>query len=766
MDNRQTMQPNDARQRILELCSELNRHNRLYYLEATPEISDYDYDLLLKELESLERQFPQWAQPDSPTQRVGGAPLEGFEQLTHSPPMMSIDNTYSHDEVRDFHASLKRLLPGESWNYVVEPKIDGVAFCLRYRNGILEQAGTRGNGVTGDDITVNIRTIRTIPLRIPTELPFLEVRGEVFMPREGFQKLVDAQVEAGQPPFKNPRNATAGSLKQLDPRVVAQRPLDAIIYAHGDVDGSLPSTHAECLDLFASLGLHTAPHVWVCESIEEVIDAINELDQLRHSLPFDTDGAVIKVNQRSLHSRFGATAKSPRWLKAFKYPPEQVETTIRDITIQVGRTGVLTPVAELETVHVSGSDVSRATLHNAEEIARKDVRVGDRVVIEKAGEIIPAVIRVLTEKRGPQSIPFTPPATCPACGDPVSQREGEVALRCENLLCPAQAVRRLDHFAARTALDIEGVGGVVAEKLVDAGLVNDPLDLYSLTRRQLAHLNIGTASDPRLFGEKHADRVLKALERSRQAPLADWLFAIGISRIGKTIAAQIGTLYETLSDLASPGPLQTLTELLDAIDVARALNPRARANAGKSADEKDQLARALDEQNNTIESLAETLLPLGLIRTKEGASGSISEYVTNGVGPDAARGIIAFFASSQGERFLSRMRELGITPRGTQAASDSNNPFFGKTVVLTGSLTTLTRDAATDLLRQAGAKVAGSVSAKTDLVVAGANAGSKQAKAEALGIPIISEQELVETLATPAPSDPRPQRTGQLDLGL
>jgi DNA ligase (NAD+) len=741
---------NDA-ERMAWLRREIEKHNDRYYGEARPEISDHDYDTLYAELERMEKKHPEWVTPDSPTQRVGGKPLDGFAQLSHDPPMLSIDNTYSEEEMRDFDAALKRLQPSARWSYVVEPKIDGVAFCVRYQHGILSQAGTRGNGIVGDDITSNIRTIQSIPLRISGAPAFIELRGEVFMPRTAFQRLTETQIEEGTPPFKNPRNAAAGSLKQLDPRIVASRPLDALVYGLGRTEGTPPGTHAAFLNDLRTWGFHTAPQYWVCPDIDGVIEAIRELNTLRHTFPFDTDGAVIKVNEYPLHPVFGATAKSPRWLKAFKYPPEQAETVVRDITIQVGRTGVLTPVAELETVRISGTDVSRATLHNADEVARKDIRRGDRVIVEKAGEIIPAIVRVLKEHRSGSPPLFSMPAKCPACGHAVARRSGEVATRCENLLCPAQSIRRLNHFAARSALDIEGLGGIVAERLIETSLVKEPLDLFTLTRNKLAQLNIGTEQDPRIFGEKHADRILAALRRARTAPLSDWIFAIGIPRIGKTIASQIARVYPNMDALAKRGPLQELLSLLRTIEEARSLNPRAVANTDKSLQQKESLAVRLDQVNATIRAQGESLYHAGLVRPKAGACGAVVEYVTNGIGPDAARAVIEYFSSDAGESFLDRMHALGIAPIGGNPATSDNAPATGKRFVLTGSLNTMTREEARKRIEAAGGNVVSTVSKSTDYVVVGQHAGSKLAKAEALGVRILDESAFVSLLGETRP---------------
>lgn len=407
-------------ERLNELRETIRRHDRLYYVEARPEIGDADYDALYRELEALERAHPEWITPDSPTQRVGGAPLAAFRQVRHNPPMMSLDKTHSRDDLLDFDTFLRRQLPDEIWDYVVEPKVDGVAFSLLYEDGVLTRAATRGNGEVGDDITANIKTIRSIPLRLADAPPLLEVRGEVYMSRDGFAELNQREEEAGREPFMNPRNAAAGSLKQLDPREVARRPLDAMLYATGAIKGAVFPSHSGLLQRLADWGFRTPPWLRLCVDIQAVLTAIDELEALRHTFPFEIDGAVVKVNRRELYERLGSTAKSPRWARAFKYEPERAETRIWQITVQVGRTGVLTPVAELDPVLLAGSEIARATLHNADEIARKDIRVGDRVWVVKAGDVIPAIESVLTEKRTAKSVSSpcprpAPNATVPWC---------------------------------------------------------------------------------------------------------------------------------------------------------------------------------------------------------------------------------------------------------------------------------------------------------------------------------------------------------------
>src|SRR6266446_5656908 len=498
-----------AAKRIAQLRREIEEHNRRYYEEAAPTIPDRQYDRLYAELVDLETRFPTLVTPDSPTQRVGGKPLEAFAQIEHRLPMLSLDNTYSEEEVANFYARITRLLPNEKIPVVVEPKVDGVAVSLVYEKGKLRYAATRGDGLVGDDITRNIKTIRSVPEQLRGGTPkVFEVRGEVYMDKRGFAKLNEERRKAGLPLFANPRNAAAGSLKQLDPAIVAERPLGIVFYGTGTTEGVDVDLHSKIFAFLKKFGLSATEKFWRADSVEKILEAIHELDHIRRDFPYQTDGAVVKVDAFAQRERLGFTAKSPRWAIAYKYEAERVETRLIEILVQVGRTGALTPVAALETVTVSGSRVSRATLHNEDEIKRKDIRIGDTVVIEKAGEVIPAVIEVVKSKRPRSAKPFDffehIHGKCPICGGSIRRDPQFVAWRCENLHCPAQTTRRLEFFGARGALDIESVGGIVADKLVERGLVREPLDLFDLRIEQLAKLNLGTDETPRVFGEKNA----------------------------------------------------------------------------------------------------------------------------------------------------------------------------------------------------------------------------------------------------------------------
>ncbi|NCC52334.1 MAG: NAD-dependent DNA ligase LigA [Spartobacteria bacterium] len=551
------MNSDDAQKRIGYLRRELREHNRLYYIEAMPRISDREYDALYHELEELEAQFPALVTPDSPTQRVGGAPIEGFESVRHAVPMMSLGNTYDKSELVAFDQRVKRLIPGIPYSYVLEPKIDGVALSLRYEDGLLVRAATRGDGQIGDDVTANIKTIPSIPMRLAGAHPpaVLEARGEVYMRKDGFMTINRQREEAGLAPFANPRNAAAGSLKQLDPRIVAQRPLDVVFYAVGELDGIAFPTHARLLEGLRALGLRAGVHYWKEDSIEGILSALDTLEGMRHDFPYEMDGGVIKINERDLYETLGATAKSPRWAVAYKYEAERAETILKEITVQVGRTGVLTPVAELEPVTVAGSTIRRATLHNEDEIKRKDIRIGDHVYVEKAGEVIPAVVGVNESARTGDETLFEMPKACPVCNGPVVRNEGEVALRCENLLCPAQIKNWVRHFASRGAMDIEGLGDVLVEQLVDSGIVQSPADLFTLTREQLSGLE--------RMGDKSAANILAALEASRQRDFWRKLAALGIPHVGTRCAQILEESFDNIHVLmeATPEQLEAIRDV-------------------------------------------------------------------------------------------------------------------------------------------------------------------------------------------------------------
>lgn len=543
----------EAAARAAFLSAELHRHNRLYYVEAKPVISDKEFDVLLRELQDIEAKFPDLLTPDSPTQRVGGAPLEGFTQITHTVRMMSLDNTYSEEELTAFFARVQKGLGREKIDCVIEPKVDGVAITIRYENGVLKHGATRGDGQTGDDVTNNLKTIKRLPLRLPKDGPqTFEVRGEVFMPKAGFAKLNEERDEAGEPRFANPRNSTAGTLKLLDPKTVAKRPLDIVFY--GLVEASDVQSQTEVYALLDAAGLRKADLIWHADSAEGLLTAIRELDEKRKSLPYETDGAVIKVNSFADQRELGVTSKAPRWAIAYKYQPEQAETKLLAIDIQVGRTGALTPVARLEPVLISGSTVSNATLHNYEEIERKDIRVGDIVVIEKAGEIIPAVVTVKKEHRKGDEGVVIAPTHCPVCGTGVHRDEEQVVIRCPNPHCPEVVKRRIEHFVSRAAMDISGLGESVIAQLVELKLVRDVADLYGLNELLLARLD--------RVGTKSIDNYLKAIEASKQQDPWRLVFGLGILHVGAGGARKLLEHFGSIDAIASAS-IEDLTQCPD-----------------------------------------------------------------------------------------------------------------------------------------------------------------------------------------------------------
>src|SRR5689334_14033341 len=560
----------EAESKHAELAAEIRRHDHAYYVLAQPSISDQDYDRLYRQLLDLEKEFPQLISSDSPSQRVGGQPLKAFKPVQHRMPMLSLDNTYSQEEMREFVNRVQRILPNEKLDWVVEPKVDGLAINLRYEKGVFTCGATRGDGTTGDDITPNLRTIRSIPPKLhgksapPT---LIEVRGEVYLTKTGFEKLNAERKAAGEETFANPRNAAAGSLKQLDPRIVAKRPLDIILYGLGHVDGAAdqPKTHSDVLSWIKSLGFRTPEKTWHCQSADELIKAIDDLDKLRKKFTYETDGAVIKLNSFAQRERAGFTSKAPRWAIAYKYAAEQAETLLKGVTIQVGRTGALTPVAELEPVFLAGSTISRATLHNQDYIRQKDIRVGDTVTIEKAGEVIPAVIDVVLTKRTGKESPFRFPQTCPECGSKISRAAGAgegdegAVWRCVNPDCPAQVRGRIEHWCARGAMDIEGGGEVLSRQLVKSGLVRDVADLYSLKLDDVANLE--------RMAEKSAQNFLDGVEASKKRDLWRVLYGLGILHVGAGVAKALGRCFANLDDVFSA----SVDQLTDCEDVGEVI---------------------------------------------------------------------------------------------------------------------------------------------------------------------------------------------------
>ncbi|MSU62492.1 MAG: NAD-dependent DNA ligase LigA [Pedosphaera sp.] len=752
-------------QRHHELCEEIRLHDRAYYVLAQPKISDYEYDRLYQALLDFEKLHPELVTPESPSQRVGGAPSDGFTRVKHLQPMLSLEkiegaeqpdekvepdwfrrscrqdeNTLSR--LLNFDATIRKHLGRDRVDYLMEPKVDGVSISVHYRHGKLALGVTRGDGQFGDDITANLRTVRAIPLELNLKNPpaLLEVRGEACMTIKDFEALNAKLQAAGEKALPNPRNATSGTLKQLDPRIVAQRPVSVVFYAVGACEGIEFQTHAEMLETLSKLGFPTQRHWWLCRDIDEVIRCYrekvvcdyDETRDLRHQLPYEIDGVVLKVNQMADWARIPAKTRSPG--HAIVHKPihwiTPAETVLNAITVQVGRTGVLTPVAELEPVFVQGSTISRATLHNEDEIRRKDIRIGDTVIIRKAGMVIPEVFEVVKAKRPEGAEVFDLArhigGKCPACGGPIAKEKvsggdkEEVAWRCQNIAgCPAQLTRRIEYFAQRKALDIESLGGIVAEKLVERGLVKEPLDLFDLTREQLAKLNLGTDEEPRIFGEKHAAKVIEALERAKQAPLHRWIQALAISEVGEQTAYDLARFHETIDELAQSRLLQGVLKLHG-------------FREDKRKDEADEAGQMLINAGFAQPSKKKDAAPRDAVAV---------------AGPVAARAVLDWFASEPGRTALARLNQLGIKPGGSAVSAAPASPLFsGKTFVLTGTLPTLSRDEASAMIRKAGGNVSSSVSKKTDYVLAGDEAGSKIDKARELGINVLNENEFLKML--------------------
>lgn len=651
------------------------RHNEyLYYVLDAPEITDAEYDRMMVRLRELEARYPDSIPADSPTQRVGGRASSQFTEVRHLEPLLSLGNVFSAEELRAFDERVRSGLPaGSKVEYVMEPKIDGLACSLIYENGKLVRAATRGDGVVGENVTANVRTIRSIPLtlKVPdgeTVPELLDVRGEVYMPRQAFMRLNEQRAERGENEFANPRNAAAGSLRQLDPQVTASRSLSFFAY-YLVGEGAQPK-HSESLALLAHYGFKVSENYKVVENIDEAIKYIGDFNELRQGLSYDTDGAVIKVNDVYQQRILGATGKDPRWATAYKYPPEQAETTLEDIDWRVGRTGVLTPTAVLTPVKLSGSVISRATLHNEDFIRAKDIRIGDRVVINKAGEIIPEVLRVVVEKRSGDEKEVEIPSVCPECGWRVERQGEEAAIRCTNPHCPALGREGLIHFVSRDAMNIDGCGPSVINALLDAGLVRDAADLYSLRKDDLLKLE--------RMGEKSADNLLAALAESKKNELDKLLFALGIRHVGAKVARILSTEFGSMEKLQQAQP--------------------------------EELAQIRD------------------------------------IGDKIAESVVTWLNVPANIDLVERLSAAGLTMTFTPPASQEDNPFFGKTLVFTGTMPTLGRAEAKTMAQDVGAKVSGSVSKKTDYVIAGAEAGSKLEKAQQLGVTVIDEAEFLRLL--------------------
>lgn len=659
------MDKKSVERELYELREQIRYHGRKYYTEDDPEISDFEYDKLYRRLEELEAQYPELVTENSPTRRVGGPVYNTFAEVVHEVPMESLHDSFSEDELRDFDRRVREAV--DSPEYVVEPKFDGLSVALEYVDGVFTRGSTRGDGQRGEDVTENIRTIRKVPKKLKSPIPFLEVRGEVYLSDSGFEKLCERQELLEEKPFKNPRNAAAGSLRQKDPKITASRGLEIFVFNVQQIRGEELACHDEALERLRELGFPVPPSYFKSGDIEEIIGFIREIGEKRGEYDFPIDGAVVKVNSFSQREELGSTAKFPRWAEAFKYPPEEKETTLLDIEINVGRTGVLTPTGVFEPVTLAGTTVSRATLHNQDFISEKDVRVGSRVVLRKAGEIIPEVVSVVENPEGTE--PFLLPEVCPSCGEPVSRPEGEAAVRCTNPQCPAQLLRHLIHFASRDAMDIDGLGPAILEQLVGEGMVSSPADLYALKIEQLAGLE--------RMGEKSAGNLINAIEKSKQNDLHRLVYALGIPHIGAKAAQLLCAGFPSMERVMSAA----------------------------------------------VEELAEI----------------------NGFGGVMAEEIVDFFSHSAARELVERLASLGVNMQARER-EQAGSLLEGKTFVLTGTLPTLSRKEASDIIQRNGGKVTGSVSKKTSYVLAGEDPGSKLEKAESLGIPVLSEDELMAML--------------------
>ena len=655
------MQKDPILEQIETLRAQVEYHADRYYNQDDPEISDFEYDRLFHQLLDLEEANPQYASPTSPTVRVGGSASNTFATVEHKVQMGSLQDIFSFDELRDFDRRVRETVPEPS--YVVEPKIDGLSVSLEYRDGVLAVGSTRGNGFTGEDVSENIRTIRSVPLKLPVSLPLLEVRGEVYMPVKSFQRVVEAQELAGEQPFKNPRNAAAGSLRQKNPKITAKRGLDIFVFNVQQIEGKTLDSHSDSLDFLGTLGFKVIPEHKVYRDIEEVIEDIQRIGENRGAYPFGIDGAVVKVNDFAHRELLGATAKFPRWAIAYKYPPEEKETTLLDIEVQVGRTGAVTPTAVFEPITLAGTTVSRAVLHNQDFIDQLGLAIGDKILVRKAGEIIPEVLSVVWHD--PEKAPYRLPETCPSCGAALVR---EAAVRCPNFSCPAQLTRSIIHFCSRSAMDIDGMGEVVCQLLIDRGMVKTPAGIYRLTQEQLLELPG--------FAKRKAEKILAAIEKSKGNDLSQLLFGLGLPGIGEKAAKTLAGRFGSLEKVAAAG-----WEEIAAID---------------------------------------------------------------GFGEIMAKDVEGYFRDEHNRALCQELTELGLNT--TAAVVEATGEFTGLTFVLTGTLPTLSRGEASAIIEAHGGKTSSSVSKKTSYVLAGEDAGSKLTKANQLGVPVITEEQLMEMI--------------------
>ena len=655
------------KEEIFKLVALLNKYSYDYYVEDNPQISDTEYDTLYKQLEKLEQEYPEFILDNSPTQRVGDRVLDEFEKVIHKVPMLSLSNTFSIEDLRDFDSRISKLSSDDSIEYICELKIDGLAISINYENGKLVSAATRGDGMVGENVTENIKTIFSIPKTLKTKKSF-EVRGEVYLPKKSFELLNKEREENNEVLFANPRNAAAGSLRQLDSKITAKRRLSAFIYSV--VGDENINSQKMALTVAADLGLPVNPNFKLCKTIDEVVDYIMYWEEHKQDLPYEIDGIVIKVNSYSLQEEIGSTQKSPRWATAYKFPEEELATKLLDIELSVGRTGIITPVAVLNPINISGSTVSKASLHNKDIIDELDIHIGDMVVVKKAGEIIPKVVRVVEELRLANSEKYVMPNICPSCQSKTFTKEGDPFTRCLNPDCPEQNIRKIIHFASREALNIEGLGDKVVATLYEKGIIKHTIDLFSLDRNKLVELE--------RMGDKSVDNLLNAIENSKQSSLDKVIFALGILNVGKKAGKILAEYYKNLTNFSKA----TVDELLELPDI-------------------------------------------GLITAE-----SIVDYLSN----------------DNNLRFINELIEIGMNPQYEIQNKNTDNIFSGKTIVLTGKLVELTRNEAKEYLERFGAKVTGSVTSKTDYVIAGEKAGSKLAKAEQLGIQVLSEDEFIDIM--------------------
>ena len=801
-----------AKSRHAELSAEIRRHDQAYYVEGRPVITDREYDFLFKELQELEKSFPDLVTPESPTQRVGGAPSEKFARVKHLVPMLSLDKVQASDsptkeerpdrdernraqdentlaELRAFDTTIRKQLSRDKIQYIIEPKVDGVSISVHYQDGKLALGVTRGDGTEGDDITTNLKTVRGIPLELNLKHPpaLLEVRGEAYISIKDFDALNVRFAAEGEKPFPNARNATAGTLKQLDPKLVAQRPIRAVFYAAGACNGIEFKTHSEMLEALAKFGLPTQKLWWVCDGIEEVLKVYSdkivahyaEEKDLRRQLPYEIDGIVLKVNTLADWAKVPGRSRSPGYAIVHKPVPwiTPAETVLKAITVQVGRTGVLTPVAELEPVFVQGSTVARATLHNEDEIRRKDIRIGDTVVVRKAGMVIPEIFEVVKTKRphGAQEFDLFKHVggKCPACGGPIAKEKisggenDEVAWRCLNIAgCPAQLTRRVEYFAQRKALDLESLGGIVAEKLVERGLVKEPLDLFDLKLEVLGKLNLGTDEEPRMFGEKNATKILDALQRAKTAPLSRWIFAIGIPNVGEVTAIDIAKFHSDLEQVANSKMLEGIKTLGNLYAALTATSPFV---DNISEREKSSRQEQFKRKKQELLDLGNQLVKTGWVqksgnwtKLEEKGSKAVPKFLPL-IDYVPAENVLSYFKSQLGKDLLHKLHQLRIHPT-SYIKTTTEGKLSGMTFVLTGTLPTLSRDEASALIRDAGGNVAGSVSKNTDFLLAGEEAGSKLDKAKELGVKIISETELLKLLEASKKEYKATEKTNQSEL--